>query len=136
MTPVTESLFALTCRNSNRVKQQDKEAAVAMRFGHAKINTHGDDAYWFTDGYFAQYGIEHKAPGTVTVPQPENCMDKQDGFTYSEQYRHECEVRYLVRWFPDFGRIKVFLDGVRKVRGEEAYEKLRNDLLVKWKERR
>lgn len=44
----------------------------------------------------------------------------------TEQYRHECEVRYAVSKGKDWSR--EFLGNVRKARGEAQYVKLRDAL--------
>ena len=45
---------------------------------------------------------------------------------------HACEVRSVVRMYQDKGgeAVKEFLDLVKKARGAEAMERLRNDALI------
>ena len=49
----------------------------------------------------------------------------------SEQHRHECEVRMLVRMYRDSGAesVRDYLALVHKHRGQEAHDKLREDAL-------
>lgn len=51
-----------------------------------------------------------------------------DGFTWSEQYRHECEVRMVAAMMPRERRL-AYLDGVQKVRGQAARDRLERDLV-------
>jgi hypothetical protein len=46
--------------------------------------------------------------------------------TSSEQYRHECEVRYVANLPHDAAR-NAYLVGVKQKRGIEAWKKLRAD---------
>jgi hypothetical protein len=53
--------------------------------------------------------------------------------TYSEQYRHECEVREVASWKTqdgrnDFNRMVDYFSGVRHARGKLAAERLTNDV--------
>lgn len=73
---------------------------------------------------------EHWAPKVVEVDGVQLC-------TYSEAWRHECEVRYALR-LPDKARkpriSKLdYLNGVEKERGSEARYKLRNDMIGRYK---
>ncbi len=68
------------------------------------------------------------------------------GFTYTEQHRHLCEVRYVLNLptrmarlayidgaiGPDGARIK----GIRQVRGDQAADRLRDDVRDAWAARR
>lgn len=51
--------------------------------------------------------------------------------TYSEAYRHKCEVDSVVRMYYEKGgeHVKKYLFGVEKHRGSESAERLRNDAL-------
>lgn len=49
--------------------------------------------------------------------------------TYSEQYRHECEIREIMRRFGTKDQIKVYLEGIEKKRGFAEMQRLRKDLL-------
>lgn len=50
-----------------------------------------------------------------------------------EQWRHECECRYVAR-LPDNARRSVYLAGVQRKRGSKAAELLRNDTWAWMKE--
>lgn len=50
------------------------------------------------------------------------------GDTWTEKHRHECEVRYVAA-MRSRSRIKAYVDGVAKVRGEEAANRLWNDFV-------
>lgn len=54
------------------------------------------------------------------------CYDEMAA-TYSEEYRHECEILSLVRMFNERGadKVKSFLLLVKKERGANAAERLR-----------
>lgn len=54
------------------------------------------------------------------------CYDKMAA-TYSEAYRHECEILSVVRMFREHGsdKVKSFLLLVEKERGANAAERLR-----------
>ena len=54
--------------------------------------------------------------------------------TSSEQYRHECEVRWLAKRTTQ--QIVDYLKEVEKARGKAAAEKLRNDTREEWKRSR
>ena len=58
-----------------------------------------------------------------------NCS-KEPLPTYSEQFRHEAEVRYVAKQSGAW--IKEFLEGVEKKRGVAARKKLRKDVLTLW----
>ena len=45
--------------------------------------------------------------------------------TYSEAWRRECEIRWLIKRTPE--EIKRYLASVEKHRGKEAAERLKND---------
>lgn len=59
----------------------------------------------------------------------EQC-DDQSGETYTEKFRHRCEVNYVAS--KSGAWIKEFLDGVKEKRGFDAYKKLREDVLRVW----
>lgn len=54
------------------------------------------------------------------------------GHTYSDQYRHECEVRYVLS-LPGKERRRAYLEAVDKLRGKAAGDRLRQDILKAWK---
>lgn len=73
---------------------------------------------------------EHWEPRTVEVDGNQVC-------TYSETWRHECEVRWALR-LPDKARrpriTKLdYLNGVEKERGSEARFKLRESMIRRYK---
>lgn len=51
------------------------------------------------------------------------------GRTESEQFRHECEVRWVAK-LPDHDSRRRFLAEVEKHRGKVAAERLRSDVMV------
>lgn len=53
--------------------------------------------------------------------------------TWSEEYRHQCEVRYVLQLRMQ-GRQKMldYLDAVKKERGVKPSEKLTNDAREQW----
>lgn len=61
--------------------------------------------------------------------QCEQCTDKP-GETYTEQFRHRCEVDFVAKQSGSW--IKEFLEGVKLKRGYDAYKKLREDVLKVW----
>lgn len=52
---------------------------------------------------------------------------------YSEQHRHECEIREIMRRFGTKEQIKSYLEEIEKKRGFEAMQRLRVDLLKVWR---
>lgn len=54
--------------------------------------------------------------------------------TYSEQFKHESEVRYVSK--QNGAWIKEFLEGVEKKRGFDARDRLRKDVLIEWNKRK
>jgi hypothetical protein len=55
------------------------------------------------------------------------------GFTWTEEYRHQCEVRTVIRWRrEDRSRALNYLEEVKKKRGKEAGERLENDVRDQW----
>lgn len=56
-------------------------------------------------------------------------------YTYSESYRHECEVRWIAA-LPTTARRRAYLDAIEQRRGKPAADKLRADLLQLWRDRK
>lgn len=54
---------------------------------------------------------------------------KETRLTWTEQFRHECEVRYVAKQSENW--IKNHLRKVGQIRGEAAGIKLKNDVLSK-----
>jgi hypothetical protein len=54
--------------------------------------------------------------------------------TYSEEYRHQCEVRTVLRWRRDYGGYKAheYIDSIEKKRGKAAAERLMRDCQMQW----
>lgn len=50
--------------------------------------------------------------------------------TYSEDFRHKTEVNYVAKQNSKW--IKEFLEKVKVKRGDDAYNRLRNDVLKVW----
>lgn len=63
-----------------------------------------------------------------------SCRPQDPAPTYTEAYRHECEVRYVVSLGTQEDRRK-YLAGVAKRRGLEAMSTLRNDAIRLWEKR-
>jgi len=55
--------------------------------------------------------------------------------TYSEQHRHECEVRWVAA-LPTPARRRAYLDSIEQRRGKPAADRLRTDLLKLWQVRK
>lgn len=53
------------------------------------------------------------------------------GFTYTEQHRHECEVRFVLA-MPSRARRAEYLDGVTHRRGQAAGDALRQAVAEAW----
>jgi len=65
--------------------------------------------------------------GTGLLPQIER------GFTWSEEYRHQCEVRWLLRKRVESRSEALnYLSKVRDRRGEEAAKALERDVRDQW----
>ena len=58
------------------------------------------------------------------------CTETPDE-TYTEQHRHECEVREIAKHDGEW--IKNYLDGIEKQRCVSARIRLRNDVAEIWK---
>lgn len=56
--------------------------------------------------------------------------------TYTDQFRHEAEVRETMRRFGTKEQIKAYLEGIEKKRGVDAMQRLRIDLLKEWNKRK
>jgi len=53
--------------------------------------------------------------------------------TYSEAYRHQCEVRQILRWrVEDRNKAMKYINMVRDARGEAAAKKLEDDCRTQW----
>lgn len=55
----------------------------------------------------------------------------EERYTYTEQYRHECEVRMIVNMKFKSDRVR-YLEGVEKARGKIAADRLRKSVLEIW----
>lgn len=53
------------------------------------------------------------------------------GWTYSDEYRYQCEVRYVLA-MPSAERRRAYLDGVQAARGKAAADRLRADVRLAW----
>ena len=55
--------------------------------------------------------------------------------TYSEAYRHQCEVRTCIRMSIENGKdaLRAHLNGCEQKRGKSAIEKLKADISTQWK---
>lgn len=62
-------------------------------------------------------------------------MGADRGFTYSEQHRHECEVRHVLALSTRHERAD-YIAVVTKRRGDAAGERMRTDLSAAWAARR
>lgn len=65
----------------------------------------------------------------------EPVLNEQIEYTYSEKYRHLCEVESIVRMYRTHGgdKVKSYLLQVEKHRGSEAASRLRIEALEKIK---
>lgn len=65
---------------------------------------------------------------------PCRCIDCSEtpAPTYTESFRHETEIREVMRRFGTKEQIKEYLSGIEKKRGFEAMQRLRIDLLQEW----
>lgn len=63
-------------------------------------------------------------------------LNKNTSSTYTDQFRHETEVREIMRRFGTKEQIKAYLEGTEKKRGSEAMQRLRIDLLKEWNKRK
>lgn len=63
-------------------------------------------------------------------------LNKNTSSTYTDQFRHEAEVREIMRRFGTKEQIKAYLEVVEKKRGFEAMQRLRMDLLKEWNKRK
>lgn len=55
------------------------------------------------------------------------------GFTWTQEYRHQCEVRTVIRWrIEDRNRALNYMEEVKKKRGKEAGEMLERDVRDQW----
>lgn len=54
--------------------------------------------------------------------------------TKSQEYRHQCEVRYLIKRRVKEGRVPIdeYFEGVAKQRGQESLQELMDDVLEQW----
>lgn len=54
--------------------------------------------------------------------------------TYSEEYRHQCEVRTVLRWRRDYGAYKAheYIESLVKWRSKEAADRLLKDCQMQW----
>lgn len=53
--------------------------------------------------------------------------------TYSEEYRHQCEVRQILRWrTEDRNKAMAHIERVREQRGDLAAKQLENDARSQW----
>jgi hypothetical protein len=52
--------------------------------------------------------------------------------SYSEQYRHECEVRMIINMSSKEAR-REHLNGIEVKRGKAAADRIRTDLLKAWR---
>jgi hypothetical protein len=53
--------------------------------------------------------------------------------TYSEEYRHQCEIRQILRWrVQDRNKALSHIERVREQRGDAAAKQLENDARSQW----
>ena len=65
--------------------------------------------------------------GTGLFPQIER------GFTWSPEYRHQCEVRQVIKWRrEDRNKAIDYLEAVKKKRGQSAGDELERDVITQW----
>lgn len=63
------------------------------------------------------------------------CIDcsKTPDPKYSEQYRHETEVREVIRRARTEEKIESYLEGIKQKRGFAAMQRLKVDLMKAWR---
>jgi hypothetical protein len=74
---------------------------------------------------------QEAAAGAPPAPRPhacrcQMCYPENPAPTYTETFRHECEVRYVAN-LPSDDRRTAYLEEVDKCRGQAAYFRLRRD---------
>lgn len=60
------------------------------------------------------------------MPQPTEPID-----TYSEQYRHECECRFILSM--PLAKRRIYLNNIEDVRGLKERQRIEATLLSMWK---
>jgi hypothetical protein len=56
-----------------------------------------------------------------------------DDFKWSEEYRHQCEVRYVLTLRKYGNKFAVdYMNSVLKARGKKAYNQLNTDQIEQW----
>ena len=81
------------------------------------------------------FGFDEALEERKGIMADSNIHDDALAYTYTEAWRHECEVRDIVnRNFPDGHAAKCELDEIEKKRGKESADKLRADCRVVWAE--
>lgn len=60
----------------------------------------------------------------------DQCSDDKK-YSWSQQYRHECEVKMIMGKKLLVDR-RSYIDGVERIRGVESANKIRSDLLKLW----
>lgn len=63
-------------------------------------------------------------------------LNKNPSRPHNDQFRHEAEVREIMRRFGTKEQIKAYLEVVEKKRGFDAMQRLRIDLLKEWNKRK
>jgi hypothetical protein len=59
--------------------------------------------------------------------------DIERGFTWTQEYRHQCEVRQVIKWRKeDRNHALDYLEAVRKKRGASAGDQLERDVKDQW----
>lgn len=59
--------------------------------------------------------------------------DIERGFTWTQEYRHQCEVRQVLKWRKeDRSHALDYLEAVKKKRGASAGEQLERDVKDQW----
>ena len=83
------------------------------------------------------FDFDHALEERKGIMADSNIHDEAMAYTYTEAYRHECEVRHRVKkHFPDGMAMKSELNEIEKFRGKEAADKLRADCRRAWAKRR
>lgn len=61
-------------------------------------------------------------------------MQADTQYTYTEEWRRECEARLVLSWPPE--RRRAYLADIDRIRGAKAAKTLREDVNAQWRKRK
>lgn len=61
-------------------------------------------------------------------------MQADTQYTYTEEWRRECEARLVLSWPPE--RRRAYLADIERIRGAKAAKTLREDVNEQWRKRK